>query len=181
MSNEANRPVFFELHIRPLFRLLDREHMLFFGDLWDYDTLMETPGGSDKTRAELLLDLLVAPAAGAMPPQTHGGPWPPEWIALYKRWMNEGYRRLAPGTATYKVKRQGDDVRLQGKGSAPSPGYEVWLNVEAADRTRPHFAYALFLKPPSTAESGEPTNFTANETIHDASRMAMSRSSTARS
>ena len=28
---------YFEIYIRPMFRIIDRDHMLFFGDLWDYD------------------------------------------------------------------------------------------------------------------------------------------------
>jgi hypothetical protein len=35
----AERKPVFELHIRPLFRLLDRQHMLFKLDLWDYDAV----------------------------------------------------------------------------------------------------------------------------------------------
>ena len=37
----AERKPVFELHIRPMFRLLDRQHMIFHGDLdlWDYDAV----------------------------------------------------------------------------------------------------------------------------------------------
>ena len=41
----AERNPVFELHIRPLFRLLDRQHMLRVTDgmdLWDYDVVKTT-------------------------------------------------------------------------------------------------------------------------------------------
>ena len=43
--NSSERPPVFELHIRPMFRLLDREHMLtLFGagvDLWDLEPVWQ--------------------------------------------------------------------------------------------------------------------------------------------
>ena len=55
------RPPIFELHILPMIRAIDREHMLFAFDLWDYDQLVQ--------HAEQIADRLM----GNMPPATDGG------------------------------------------------------------------------------------------------------------
>lgn len=66
----------FELHIRPLFRMTDHEHMRVQVDLWDYDQVTNN--------AERILGHLKAEDdRPLMPPLGSGGPWPEEWVRLY--------------------------------------------------------------------------------------------------
>ena len=86
------KPVF-ELHIRPMFRLLDRQHMLRIRhdlDLWDYDAV--------KTFASRILQK-VGGANPTMPTPDTGGAWPSEWVTLFGRWADGGFKRLSLGTA----------------------------------------------------------------------------------
>jgi hypothetical protein len=90
------RQPIFELHIRPLFRLLDRQHMLRLGglsfDLWDYDAV--------RTHSATILRKLKGEGSGSMmPTEKTGGPWPSEWISLFDRWIQGGFRRLSVSTA----------------------------------------------------------------------------------
>lgn len=170
MTNvEASQvPIIFELHIRPMFRLIDQQHMMFFGDIWNYAALMETPEGETKTRAEIILDLVCA-QDGFMPPNGFGGPWPQEWITLYQRWLHEGCGHLATGAAdSYKAARQSGNIRVQGVGNVPTPNFQVWLNLEVADRNTPLFEYTLFLMPPDGDQPAVQTPFVANDTINNA-------------
>lgn len=87
------KPVF-ELHIRPMFRLLDRQHMLRIRpelDLWDYESV--------KTFAPRIVQK-VGGANPSMPTPDTGGEWPSEWVALFSRWADGGFKRLSLGTAT---------------------------------------------------------------------------------
>ena len=81
---EDQRPPVFELHIRPMFRLLDREHMSKWDpafDLWDLDAVWTM-------RNEILTRVRDV---GDMPGDRYGGPWAaPEWIALFERWVATG-------------------------------------------------------------------------------------------
>lgn len=81
-EDELNRPTSYDLHIRPLFRPIDIEHMEGFGvDLGTYDGV--------KASAPDILDRL-RDATHPMPPKQADGPWPDEWIALFERWTTEG-------------------------------------------------------------------------------------------
>src|SRR5918997_654991 len=86
------RPPVFELHIRPLVRLLDRAHMLSLVtpgiDLWDLDTVWAA--------REEILTRLRGEGGLNMPGLPVGGPWPAEWIALFERWIATG-SDTAPG------------------------------------------------------------------------------------
>jgi hypothetical protein len=88
----ADRTPIFELHILPMFRQLDRQHMLRVNsqlDLLDYDKVKANAG------------VIVQFAGGdspTMPPSEVGGPWPSEWKALFGRWIAGGFRRLSLGT-----------------------------------------------------------------------------------
>ena len=81
MAEDLRHPVF-ELHIRPMFRLLDREHMLTFVepgfDLWELERVWEM-------RNDILVRLR-GEGSQNMPGAAVGGPWPPEWIDLFERW-----------------------------------------------------------------------------------------------
>jgi hypothetical protein len=78
-----NRPTSFQLHIRPLFRDVDIEHMSFAFDLAKFEDVRDN--------SALILGRLKGVGGSVMPPKTHGGPWPDEWIALFERWINEGH------------------------------------------------------------------------------------------
>lgn len=107
-----------ELHIRPLFRLLDNEHMEGFG-LFDYDTVRER-------HADILYRLVNRP----MPPVATGGPWPPEWIDLFARWGKDfkRLRLLAPNAAGYQL-RPGSKWSLEALVPVPGDGWRVWLDI----------------------------------------------------
>jgi hypothetical protein len=68
----ADEAVRFDDHIRPLFRSMDRNSMLFAFDLWKEADVV-------KHRQQILLRL----RAGTMPCD---GAWPDEKIALFERW-----------------------------------------------------------------------------------------------
>ena len=92
----AERNPIFELHIRPLFRLLDRQHMLRVIpeslDLWDYDAV--------KAKSAVILQRVKGQGPKqTMPTSRTGGPWPSEWVSLFDRWIQGGCRRLSLGTA----------------------------------------------------------------------------------
>lgn len=91
----AERRPLFELHIRPMFRALDQVHMLRLPpgsrvDLFDYQQV--------KDKHPDVLEWLES--ASPMPPMTHGGPWPREWIDLFKRWKGTGFGRLGGATSS---------------------------------------------------------------------------------
>ena len=72
----ADEAIRYEDHIRPLFRPLDRNSMLFAFDLWKEADLL-------KHGEQILLRL----RAGTMPCD---GAWPKEKIALFERWVAGG-------------------------------------------------------------------------------------------
>lgn len=120
MSAAGRVPVW-ELHIRPLFRLLDNEHMEGFG-LWDYDTVRER-------HDDILYRLVNRP----MPPIATGGPWPQEWVDLFARWGTTGFTRLrllAPDARGYQL-RQGTKWELEADVPVPGDGWRVWLDIDA--------------------------------------------------
>jgi hypothetical protein len=115
----------FELHIVPMLRQIDRLHMQGIGgfDLWDYATI------SMPARATDILNYLQADAADVMPPESHGGPWPEEWIQLFQRWVDEGYPRLTMGTATlYSAVRNMSVVAVTAQGTLSDALRTVWLD-----------------------------------------------------
>src|SRR5438477_10411336 len=84
----AKRPVVFELHIRPLFRTLDREHMSFVLNLWKYQDVPPAQRVAFYQRVQAKLK--AADPALMMPPPNEGGPWPQEWLDLLERWIQAG-------------------------------------------------------------------------------------------
>ncbi len=134
----------FELHIRPMFRATDREHMQhIFGedfDLWNYDSVVEF--------ADRILDSLEQ----SMPPDDTGGPSPVEWLLLFQRWRLAGFKRLELGTATYEVLRTEDVAELAATFMLPAPGWSGWLQLEeVTDSSR---TYILYFEPPDEPEGG---------------------------
>ena len=69
-------PVGFEEHIKPLFRDRDRKSMKFVFDLWSLQDVTQ--------HADAILQRLED---GSMPCD---GAWPPERVAIFRRWVKEG-------------------------------------------------------------------------------------------
>ena len=120
----------FELHIRPLFRSLDREHMSFKINLWKY--LDAPPAQRVPFYQRVLAKLKETDPAALMPPPNEGGPWPQEWLDLFERWVQDGAARLdraAADPAQFKAVRDSTSgtVDLSAAGQKPSSGHVVWI------------------------------------------------------
>ncbi|MFG3055870.1 hypothetical protein ACGFZP_33655 [Kitasatospora sp. NPDC048239] len=143
----------FELHIRPMFRATDREHMAFAVDLWDFDSVVENAD-----------DILARVDGAGMPPDADGGPWPEEWIALFRRWHESGHKRLQTGTATFTLTRTDSAVTVTATGTFPAAGFTGWLQLES--ETDSAKTYVLYLEPPDAPVAGTPAAFTLKERYH---------------
>jgi hypothetical protein len=151
-------PVYFELHIAPLIRELDRRHMQSFSniDLLDYATVVELH--------ETILDHLVDDK-DPMPTLKTGGQWPPEWIQLFKRWIGDKFPRLERAVGTYVATRQGDVVVLRATGNVPGPSYVVWLGARVPQDGP--YELALYQKPPQQSAAPKAEPFSAQERFPD--------------
>jgi len=133
----------FETHIRPMFRRIDRDHMratLRPIDLWDYHQVASQACG------------ILARLRQNMPPTESGGPWPPEWIGLFERWIDAGCPRLDLGEATYRVEPITSTVwTLTATVSNPGPGYAAWL--ERAWEPSSMHEFVLYREPAGGAGS----------------------------
>ena len=154
----------YELHIRPLFRQTDREHMLMAFDLWDYDSVVE--------HAEDILGRLETD----MPPLANGGLWPEEAIEMFRRWTTSGHKRLVLGVAEYTLAVTATSVTLTAKGTFPAAGYRGWLQIESETETEKHFV--LYFEPPDAPVTGDPTQFTKREKYDADNRAVFVRDST---
>ena len=146
---ENQRPPVFELHIRPMFRLLDREHMLTLTepgfDLWELEKVWEM-------RNDILLRLRGEELQN-MPGLQVGGPWPTEWIELFERWIRNptlddiGHHLvLAQPHGPYKLQSiSGDKRLLSAKVIAPTDGCRVWFELDSI--TTGQREYTLYLEP----------------------------------
>ena len=144
------RPPYFEIHIRPMFRLTDRDHMTFAVDLHDYDSVAEN--------ADHILQRLEG---GDMPPPGASGPWPPEWVALFKRWIDTGKQRLQLGAPQWAIAASAAAVTITATGTYPAPNFAGWIQLESeTDATK---TYVLYLEPPEAAGAGDPEAFTLKE------------------
>ncbi len=121
-----DRTPVFELHVLPMFRRLDRQHMLRVNsllDLFDYDSV--------KANADLIVQFAGGDAP-TMPPSGVGGPWPSEWKALLGRWIAGGHRRLSLGTGqNYKLaKSVGTTHLLTCTVAIPNaPDSSAWFDI----------------------------------------------------
>jgi hypothetical protein len=78
----------FASDIKPMFRPVDIEHMKSYGVYLDNFSYM-SHGENDHGNARTVFDTVV----GNPPSMPPGGPyWTTEQIALYKKWMDEGFR-----------------------------------------------------------------------------------------
>jgi hypothetical protein len=157
-----DRPPIFELHIRPMFRLLDREHMsrwvqLF--DLWDLDAVWAQ-------RDEILARVRDV---GDMPGDRYGGPWPVEWITLFERWVATGtattaghHLVVAKPEGPYRVQSVGAEKRrLTAAVTAPTEGCRAWFECDAV---KPGVReYSLYLEPAFPSPPADPTPLQALE------------------
>jgi CDGSH-type Zn-finger protein/truncated hemoglobin YjbI len=73
---DADQPLSYEAHVKPLFRERDRDSMRFAFDLWSHDDV--------GAHADAILARLKA---GTMPCD---GAWPPERVAVFERWISAG-------------------------------------------------------------------------------------------
>jgi len=172
-----SRPLYFELHIRPMFRLVDRDHMLAMGnpsfDLFDYGDVRKMTEGTPS----LMLDWIEG---DRMPPDYAGGPWPEEWKALFRRWATDKanpFARLPRADVTsWRATREEDVITLAAQGTKPSSADATWIErLTAAEKPREYIIYREPLGAP-----GPPVVFTETETffsgdagnviiVHDAS------------
>ena len=162
---EDQRPPVFELHIRPMFRLLDREHMLTLVepgfDLWELEDVWEM-------RNDILLRLR-GEGLRNMPGLKVGGPWPAEWIALFERWTQNptpddiGHHLvLAQPDAPYQLQpAPGGKRRLDVKVIAPTPGCHTWFELDSI--TPGQREYTLYLEPAMPAQPPGETSLQVRE------------------
>jgi hypothetical protein len=152
----ADRVPVFELHILPMFRLLDHDHMAAKFDLFDLEAVW-------KRRAAILAHLKANPPL-MMPTKATAGPWPSEWIALFERWIATGTETqvghhlelLAPDSGQYElVPSFGDKLDVIATVTTPSPGYQLWFELRRVSATERE--YALYGEPPHPAQPANPT------------------------
>ena len=126
----GTRTIRFELHIRPMFRRKDRENMLWAFDLWNFDDVRDNA-------ASILNRLQVD-----MPPEAHGGTWPDEWVAVFKRWIDEGFGRLELGSASYSASLSNNVLIVKAMGSFPTETHRGWLQrLETDSSGTPEFRF----------------------------------------
>jgi hypothetical protein len=166
----AERTPVFELHIRPLVRLLDRQHMLGVNpnlDLWNYDDV--------KNQFKAILQRVGGPTP-SMPTADTGGPWPAEWVTLFNRWVAGGFRRLAPATGRdYKlVKSASGQCTLSCKVDIPDTDLgdsAAWLDIVSLGP--PTASYQLLLYPGEVSPPPPQTiEFTCQERVDPAAAAA---------
>jgi hypothetical protein len=158
----ADRTPIFELHVLPMFRLLDRLHMKRVNqnlDLWDYDSV--------KANA----DQIVTRALGdtpSMPTVSTGGVWPSEWRTLFQRWIDGGYRRLSLGAGqNYKLAKSGNDFVLSCSVAIPiSPTRDSAAWFDIVDPGPAAATYRLYMFPGDAVPPATNTfNVTAQERV----------------
>jgi hypothetical protein len=156
-----NRVPVFELHIRPMFRLIDQDHMAFDLDLWDLQSVWTN-------RNNILGRVSVGKD---MPPAAVGGPWPDEWVAIFERWLATGddttlghHLSLATPQGAYSVKPGfGGKIQVKATVIAPSPGYRVWLDIDSITTTQR--VYTLVMEPPFPAQPAGSTTMSVSESF----------------
>ncbi|MET8136527.1 hypothetical protein ABZV24_32125 [Streptomyces sp. NPDC005251] len=142
----------YELHIRPMFTATDRDHMLLERgwNLWSYDDVVAHATGILKSLDEK-----------TMPPPAFGGPWPKEWIDLFRRWKEGGRKRLELGAAVITVNRGPNSVTIKATGTFPAAGYQGWFQLESESDTAK--TYVLYFEPPDSPVAGTAQGFTLTE------------------
>ncbi len=161
------RPPVFELHIRPMFRMLDREHMTTLVtpgiDLWDLDAVWAERND--------ILERLRGEGSQNMPGSQVGGPWPAEWVTLFERWVATGsdavpghHLVLGKPDGPYKVRTlSGNRRRLTATVIAPTDGCRAWFGLDSVPSGRRE--YTLHLEPSFPGQPAEPTPVEATDTF----------------
>jgi hypothetical protein len=153
----ADRTPIYELHIQPLFRLIDREHMKLFFDLWDYDSLKQNA------------PRVLARLSNGMPPESVGGPWPPELIAMFQRWATAGCPRLTVGVGSqFQFTKSGSSYHVECAVQIPNDTTQCWLEIVDVDPA--HRSYRLYVQP--NAAPAVPTSATASDDFDDAANIS---------
>ncbi len=78
-------PIGFRTSIRPLFTDIDIAHMKKAFDLSRYEDV--------RANAQIILGRLMGSTGAVMPPPAPKGgtgPWKPDQVALFRRWIDEG-------------------------------------------------------------------------------------------
>ena len=158
----ADRTPIFEMHILPMFRLLDRLHMKRVNqnlDLWDYDSV--------KANASQIVTRALGDQP-SMPTASTGGAWPSEWRNIFQRWIDGGFRRLSLGTGqNYKLAKSGNDFVLSCSVAIPaSPDRDAaaWFDIVNPGPTAA--TYRLYLFPGDAVPPATNTfNVTAQERV----------------
>ena len=154
----ADQRPFFELHIRPMFRLLDRAHMAWSLDLANYEEV--------RAHADVIARFLRRPPPQTMPTVDTGGPWPEGWIAVFEQWVDADCPRLEVTAGVYAAQRIGNgniivsvDVDLDNGAAAAWPE----LEASAADVAE----YTLYLRPAPDGVKEPPRQTKSREVITD--------------
>lgn len=166
MPEPQNRVPVFELHIRPMMRLLDRSHMSGSFDLWDL-------GAVWKKRESILAR--IQGQGSLMPTSRTGGPWPKEWIDLFKRWVATGsadkpghhLETAAPDDGEYAIQPGvGNEIRVSAGVTVPTDGYRAWfelLAIREAEGGGTLREYILYVEPPYPQPEPNEDNIAALE------------------
>jgi hypothetical protein len=142
---------YFELHIKPMFRAIDRDHMLWKLDLWDYDKVVAL--------APRIAEMLRKPPPNSMPTKASGGPWPEGWIQVFEAWAAQGFQRLQRTDGQYSARRLGNgQVMLNVSVQLQNGGADAWLEREQS-LSPTDVEYTLCLRPaPQGVNEAQRTN-----------------------
>lgn len=151
------RPLWFEIHVRPMFREVDRVHMkaLFDIDLWDYASVT---ANLDLIDGALNAAPSATDANAVMPPSNCGGPWPEEWLALWAEWKKDP-KSMPLGTATEATLARIDAgmLELTVRGVPSQKNAAVWMEALPQREIPPRFV--LYEEPPRDKIKGNGLSF----------------------
>ena len=120
---------YFELHIRPMFRMIDRDKMKGALDLWSYDSVKERA----EDIARHLRPNVNDPGVAIMPPVDWGGPWPDGWIEVFETWRASGCPKLGSTIGTYALTSLADGTQsLVVKVLLANGADSAWLDRQPA-------------------------------------------------
>lgn len=149
----VKRSPVFELHILPMFRLIDIDHMRFQNwELTDYKVV-------SSSAQDILQELK---SSSPMPTESTGGPWPKEWIDLFERWIDEGKRRLSLNSGqNYLLDERSGLFELTCQANLPYFGAKTWLDPVHISADVRH--YRLVLEELIPAPAPNPFQFPLKE------------------
>jgi hypothetical protein len=127
--------------------------MAFQFDLWNRDNVFNN--------AQVILIRLSS--TDCMPPAEYGGPWPQEWIDLFRRWVDAGGPVLERGKGQYTATRNAAGVRVQAKVTTPTPGYHVWMEEDRVRVVPP--AIVVYAEPPDPPQAPAPEQMEVRDTF----------------